>query len=281
MEDNSIKISKNRILKERDVYLSQSNIPKEYLKYKWKKVQEGDKFYDPNFKGSTLGAIGVSRQITFSRKNARDNALDYARNIKKYSELGRSLCFIGGKDSGKTVLATLILREAINKFIGSVLFVPFSQFCIEGSVWDNDDVNDFISKYTTPDILCIDDVDEQENVYGKFKTYFSHILNERKSNQDPTIITSKISLDKMGEVCGKSVVNIITDNNTYKILSIMSSEGQISDIDYQCSGFNFRLEDLIKDLNAYKDRKGDSKIIKYRDLQKILYDNKVISYPKK
>lgn len=260
--DKIIKETKriNKILEndEKKFYRENSNIPKEYWDYKWKNTGAGVKFYDPSFSSPGLR---VSKETERTRENARNIALNYVSNLKKNVETGKSLLFVGGKNSGKTVLATLILREAINGLVGDVLFVPFSQLVVESNVYLPQDVGDFTEKYIEPTILCIDDIDGDREGASKFRDYLDHILTSRRLAQSPTIVTSKIDLTGILRVCGKSVFSLLGDSSIYKKVNIVSNDSQDLEVDYLCTGLSFSISDLERELKKYRSNNPNNDVV--------------------
>jgi len=251
---------------EKKFYRKNSDIPKEYWAYRWVKVSDGDKFYDPEF--STQNKI-ISEKTIFNRTKARDFAIDYVKNLDQNISSGKSIVFMGGKDSGKTVLATLILREIINKTLGDVLFVPFSQLIVESNVYLQDDIKNFTEKYTSPLALCIDDIDVR-NTSEKLKEYLDHILTFRRLNLLPTIITSVGDFKDIRKTCGDPVYRLLSDNKIYKIFSIASFDEQNYGIDYFHTGHKVDIDLLISELRKIKISKGKENKISMEELQSVL-----------
>lgn len=240
---------------EKKFYRENSNIPKEYLDYKWSKKKGSKKYFDPEFEADKNYDVGP--KTIGSRINALNIAAHYTRNLKENVEEGKSLFFLGGKNSGKTVLATLILRETINKLVENVLFVPFSQLVVEANVYLPEDVNEYTERYITPTILCIDDLDNTRKPSERFIQYLDHILTTRRLCKSPTIITSKITLHTVSKVFGNSIYELFADP-TYTKVSIFSHDKQKHDVDFLYTGHSYRLSLLIKELQKVKrERKVD------------------------
>ena len=243
-----------------------SNIPKEYWEYRWLKNKEEQKYYDPLFNPD---ARIVGQKTIESRINARDRSWDYVENLEENIREGESLFYLGGKNSGKTVLATLVMREAINQLAKSVLFVPFSQLLVEANVYLPEDISEYTEKYISPEMLCIDDIDNAREPNKKFIEYLDYILTTRRFCKSPTIVTSRISLTTLGKTLGNSIFELLSDS-IYRKISILSSDDQEKDMDFIYTGHSFCISALINELKEYKKRTDINDSIGADPLQSIL-----------
>ena len=269
VQKKSLKLLQVQEKSERDYYRNSSNIPKEYLDYKWVKDEHNSKFYDPKFTASTDISV-VNTATIESRTRARDEALKYASNIKENYKNGVSLLFIGGQRSGKTVLATLILREAINKLVGSVYFVPFIQLIVESNVYFKADIEEYTAQYIDPDILCIDDIDSLRETSNKFKEYFDYILTSRRLARKPTIITSRIPVSKMRSMIGDGVYALLNDRSLYSHINIISRDLDFEDVDILSMDFDFELNGLVEKLKEHYRKSSNKSVISSVDIHDIL-----------
>lgn len=196
---------------------SKSNIPYEYEKYSFKDYEED------NDSSSSI----FDEDVKKSRKKAKKNALEYIIKLENIKE-AKSIIFIGQKGSGKTVLATLILRYCINKYLYNVLYVRFPTIISELSTsYHKEDVIECLDKYSSPDILCIDEVEDiEDNQYTK--RYLQNIIITRHDNNKPTIITSKLKIGKFSKYFGKSGARHIEDPSLYKRVEILSKDLNIN-----------------------------------------------------
>ena len=255
-------------------YRQNSNIPKEYMNYIWgDKAVNGKKLYDSFFASKNKR---VNKATAKTRKNAYNVAKDYSSNILKNTEDGKSLLFIGGQDTGKTVLATLILRDAINLLSKEVLFVSFSEFVLEANTANfREHIDSMAEKYIEPKFLCLDNMNNK-TLKTKIQECLEYILTERRYAKNPTIITSKISMSELFNVVGESVFSLLNDPKIYKRVDIRSydeegflGEGGSADILY--TGNLFNVEKTMKLLDFYRRKYGVE--IDYKNIQKILYES--------
>jgi DNA replication protein DnaC len=200
--------------------LGESNIPKQYLSAKWQE-------YRPDWNGSTIH----DESIINSRREAKKNCLNYVGNFKKTKEDGgNSILIVGERTSGKTVLATLILREAIKYFNERVLFVSFPQFVVEANTANLGPERERLeSKYIRPYFLCIDEITSIDR-NPKVRTYFSHILVERHGLKKPTILTSKINIEQIRKSFGNVIYDILTNQYNFGKIFIKTSDKDFVDL---------------------------------------------------
>lgn len=261
--DKKTRFEKNQTKFEKSYYLQKSNIPEEYLCYKWKKIKPSDKTY------SVIYGHERSRELSeltkISRKRAFNIAKNFSLNIEKKYRDASSLLFIGGKNSGKTVLATLILRDAINKLLADVLFVPYSKLVIDANAASfKEHFAEIEEKYIDPDFLCIDDIDGSKNLKDKTRECIDYILTERRFAKNPTIITSRINIEDLRKVLGDSVYSLISDRDIYERVDIASND---IEIDPLFAGGRFDVLKIIE----YVDRYSDEGHIDYEQMRDILY----------
>lgn len=242
----------------RDLRKDNSNIPELYFEYSWSSYQPDHDFYKKIEK----------KNVVESRVKAKEICASYAKSLKIVSSTGKSLFIFGKRSSGKTVLATLILRRAIEVLFESVHYVSFSRFAMEANTANLDDERElFFSRYVDPQFLCIDEVDEIDS-NPKIRNYFGAVLTDRQSQKKPTIITSKLPLSKIKEIYGGLVYSAIT-NQEYFLppVIIETDEGIYEDTVYIQKNRTYTVSTLIKALQEHKDskeRKKDKK--KFADI---------------
>jgi len=220
--------------------LNISGIPKQYLNFNWKS-------YDPE---NDSRNIINDKKVIESRKKAKEAALKYVLNIKENLANGKNLLFLGPKTSGKTVLATLILREIISKELCEVRYTRFVN--LVSSQFNNlykitpDELKNLYDYYTEPDVLCIDEI-EEIYVRDYVQNCIHEILIDRLNQKKPTIITSRISLGKIKKTCGNGFYDIINDNQIFDICSIGAESYFLTDDSIDADEL-YLLEDAIKGL---------------------------------
>jgi len=242
-----------------------SDIPKQYFDFNWKS-------YDPE---NDSRNIINDKKVIQSRKKAKEMALKYVLNIKENLINGKNLLFLGPKTSGKTVLATLILREIISRELCEVRYIRFIN--LVSSQFNNlykiepEDLKNLYEYYTEPSVLCIDEV-EEIHVRDYVQNCIHEILIDRLNQKKPTIITSRISLEKIKKTCGNGFYDIINDNQIFDICSIGAESFFLTD-DSIDSDELYLLEDAIKGLVFLLKKEKDNKS---RYNNKYGYDDKIL-----
>jgi len=229
----------------------QSKIPSEYKKYTFSK-------YNPEADINLSG--GISQSVIQSRKTALETVKKFAKNIKENIKNGRSLILIGKSSTGKTVLGTLILKQAIIVLLEQVLYVNFSDLFYKTSkIIPIDD--DIIENCIETPILLIDEIDaEDTNQASKdvFKGNIGRILTTRRLQKKTTVLTSRISIDEIRNVCGNTAYKIICDKNYFdNPIEIAEKENEaktnILDSDKIFHGENIAKQ-ILKHIGQKKDK---------------------------
>ena len=167
-------------------------------------------------------------------------------------ETGASLFIYGKRGSGKSVLGTLILRDAIDTLKESVLYVPFQCINMEASTSNFVEHREKIeATYCDPEFLMIDEIEGCHQITPKTRDYFSNILTLRNTYHKPTIVTSRIGLNKVREELGYAVFNAITQKDNYlapicikmESSEIFFSKDEIYDIEVLRKNIVFKMEE--------------------------------------
>ena len=217
-----------------------SNIPEEYKKFRWKNYQVDA---DLQKTGLVTPAVIRTRQEALFRTHA------FAKNITENVEKGRSLLYIGGKSTGKTMLGCLVLREIINKLAEEVLFVSYPDILGECSKdYENEGIVEF---YSEPKVLLIDEV-EEINTTEWFRRDISQILTRRRFHHRMTIITSKMDLDQIQKYWGKPAANILEDRNYFDKEILIASSGFSMGSALWRGNFSWDYSSLMKRLRSLK-----------------------------
>jgi len=207
MEDFTLNSLKKARKERVSRYLSESNIPKQFFNFKWSD-------YIPEHIGD---GIILPSDVIISRKNAKMECYEYSKNIQNAIDNGDSLIIVGDRGSGKSVLGTLILRDAIERKEKSVLYITFTQLLIDSRASGfKSYAEDLEQGYVEPDFLMIDEMEEGHEYFPKDREYITQILGLRARDLKPTIITSSTSMSSLGKFLGTSFLKIVTNKNIYK-----------------------------------------------------------------
>jgi DNA replication protein DnaC len=251
-----------------------SNIPENYFKFTWNDYQ---KDYDFSKKIT-------DKEVSSSREKAKHLAVIYATKINSFFEKGISLFFVGKRGSGKTVLATLLLREAINQLKESVYYCSFIELMIEANTANLEhEREEFESKYLRPSFLLIDEMGEIETNH-KMNNYLNLILIKRQQEKKPTFITSKLTLEEIKSRFGTSVYLAISNNNCFLPEIIIKTDPK-DFIENIGKKDKFLVSELKKQIEeAYKIKQKEQKknniinpeILNYDDIIRILSSSKYL-----
>lgn len=146
----------------------------------------------------------------------------YLKNIREKREEGNIWLILGSVGVGKTLAASLILKEAIKKDY-SCYYIVWTDL-VDGTLKDSDMLN---QKIRSVDFLVIDDVGKDKIHAGKVSNFAEDLLEKivkpRFSNKLPTILISPKDKRELF--------------SNYPVLAGMISPQLVSEV----TGLNFRL----------------------------------------
>jgi len=129
-----------------------------------------------------------------SNKILKSKIKPYISDIDSFYDDGTSILMVGTLGTGKTYMASSMLKMAITKGYSSKYI---NMVDIISSIISNNSVNsgEFIEKIINYDFLVIDEIDarwifpseKSEQIFG---CYMEHILRSRFQNKMPTILCS-------------------------------------------------------------------------------------------
>lgn len=127
----------------------------------------------------------------------RDSPLDVT-HADELAE-GRWVYVHGVMGSGKTFLASAILRGWLSRNEGKALFVPSTQLIAEiNATYSNtDSVLEVLDRYGRVPLLVIDDLGKEVPTENTLSMLW-HVLNARYSWWLPTVVTSQYSIGRLG-----------------------------------------------------------------------------------
>ena len=120
----------------------------------------------------------------------------------------RTLWLCGNSGTGKTLLASLIIRECGGKFVKSYQILNELDDC--KSFKAKESKSDIINRYASYDILVIDEIAKFES--KQEIEYLFMILNERYEKMKTTIIVTNKSAKELREYLGKPIYDRFVEN---------------------------------------------------------------------
>lgn len=135
-----------------------------------------------------------------------------------YSNFEKSVVFLSGQTGvGKTHLMKCMANELINKnkiVLLTTSFAMHQDFVRSYATKNPEDKQNIIEKYLEAEVLFIDDLGTELRQPNITVNYLYQILNERKMNKRPTIITSNLSLDDVMDYYDERIFSRIADKNS-------------------------------------------------------------------
>ncbi len=152
-----------------------------------------------------------------------------------HSDYKKTLIYIAGDTGvGKTHLIKCMANELINlnhivRFTTS--FSMHQDFMKSYSTKDLDEKNNLLNKYLNVEILFIDDLGTEIGKYRDITlNYLYQVLNERKINRLPTVITSNLTLDDLRDYYDERISSRIIDKSTAINVFLSGEDLRLKDI---------------------------------------------------
>lgn len=146
---------------------------------------------------------------------AKEQAMRYLDKHEILMRRGTSMLFTGGVGTGKTALATLMLKELVKLGYScySVTFASLVEMFAAG--WrDKDELRHFQKKIRMSDVLLLDDLGREFRNSSKLaETTFDDVLRSRTQAGRPTIITTNCSRLELQEGYGAGALSLLSENS--------------------------------------------------------------------
>lgn len=151
------------------------------------------------------------------KHNVFKTVASYLENQEEVSKLGRSLLFYGNIGTGKTRLATSIVKgwNGVGYYTTAREYTRLirSTYSSASKVTEQD----VVDRFTDYSILVIDEIGKQFATDNERYAIFD-IINARYNEMKPTILVSNMSLEDIEEFLGKATVDRIKENGGHAIL---------------------------------------------------------------
>jgi DNA replication protein DnaC len=130
----------------------------------------------------------------------------FVRDIDANLDSGRGLWLTGGFGTGKTALAMIVSKAAIDRGRSVAIYsCPRLLGVIRESI-DAGGVLDFLDRLGHADLLHIDDLGAEHRTDWVLEQLYS-IINARYQDERSTIITSNLDRDELAEQLGERIVS--------------------------------------------------------------------------
>lgn len=141
--------------------------------------------------------------------------LKYLENHQRYIDRGIGLLFHGRIGTGKTLVATLIIKELIKR--GYSCFVTTFAETIESftASWGSRESKDrFAEKFMGSQVLLLDDLGRELRTGSNLpQSTFDMILRRRVSENRPTIVTTNSTPAELGTGYGAQVLSLLMEQS--------------------------------------------------------------------
>jgi DNA replication protein DnaC len=146
--------------------------------------------------------IDMERRFPTQVREIRAFVADLERNL----DAGRSLWLTGGFGTGKTALAMIVSKAAIDAGrTVAVYSCPRLLSVLRESI-DSGGVLDFLDRLAAVDLLHIDDLGAEHRTEWVLEQLYT-IVNSRYEEERSTVVTSNLERDALAEQLGERIVS--------------------------------------------------------------------------
>ena len=140
---------------------------------------------------------------------------DYVRGHEDYIDQGLGLLFTGKRGIGKTMLATLVLKELIRAGYPCYFSTyPVAMEMHSAGRRGRNEKRRFEEKFLNTRVLLLDDIGREAKSSNKMQeSTFEHILRHRVQFCRPTIVTTSLSYEDLEEGYGASAVSLLSEQS--------------------------------------------------------------------
>lgn len=170
-----------------------------------------------------LEASGVGRRYlslkledyettTDEQKKALATVKDFIKQMNGNTPICKNLWFCGSAGTGKTLLASLIIRECGGHFCKS--YEIEDELEISKSFSAKENKKQVLERYYNHSILVIDEIGKFEHKHNTEIEYLFRILNERYERRYSTILITNKTGKELREYIGKPLYDRFLENCT-------------------------------------------------------------------
>lgn len=174
--------------------------------------------YYKHYLNAGIGAL--YQRLSWEDYNFPDEDLEqtvdtYIENAEKMIANGIGIILMGDIGTGKTLLATLILKE-MQKAGYSVYSTTFAGMIEQFTAGWNSDLEKtfFLERVRKSEVLLIDDIGkEYKTKNGLGSSTFDMVLRGRVQEGRPTFITTNLDFDDMEEGYGSAILSLLKETS--------------------------------------------------------------------
>lgn len=156
--------------------------------------------------------------ITDVDPNALQGISDYLENAQYYLSRGRGLIFHGTHGSGKTLLATILLKQLIALRGIDGYFTTFTNLLDSFAAgWRDDKQRQWFEKRVrNVPLLVVDDIGkENRNLNNMASTALDGVFRTRTQNGLPTVVTTNMTPEHFGKTYGSSAMELLNETSFF------------------------------------------------------------------
>ncbi len=165
----------------------------------------------------------------------------YLDNAKQMVSRGIGLILLGGYGVGKTLLATLILKNLLHAGhqVFSTTFAGMIEMFTAG--WNSEEEkNFFVERVKKSEVLLLDDIGKEFRSKNNLaESTFDSVLRSRVQEGRPTFITTNMSVEDMRAGYGSAVLSLIMET------SVMH---EIEGTDYRSKAGSTKMQEILQGL---------------------------------
>lgn len=144
-----------------------------------------------------------------------DAVINYVEKADSYVRAGVGLILRGDHGTGKTLLATLLLKKLIQRGHDGYFVSAHDLVETYTGGWKKDAEKRLFNRYLSASFLVIDEVGrEGKGRQNITDTLFDHLVRRRVAGDKPTIITTNMSMEELRTGYGGSVMSLLAEHNT-------------------------------------------------------------------
>lgn len=144
-----------------------------------------------------------------------DPALDYIDHADDYIDRGIGMFIWGPYGTGKTMVASLILKELVKK--GYACYATTFSSTVEQFTagWNSQEEKQrFAERFMYSEVLLLDDLGKEfRRQNGLHQTTFDHILRTRVQAGRPTLLTTNMNSDEIHTGYGRAVLSLLVEQS--------------------------------------------------------------------